>query len=332
MSFVVVPVVFRESELADLSRRPSQQRLQADSLHRLGRLEAGDVEHCRGQVDDTHQAVARPAGSLDPGRPVSDQSRLHSRVVDPRLGSRERAAVVGQDEDQRVVQLALRFQFGHDLTNVIVEASHLVVVRGEVLPGFLIVDQKGRHDDIGRFVHRPVALLVPLFVGVPVAVGVVRSEPEEKRFVLRSVFRHGDPVRVAAAVSFRPTAVDMVKRFRSSFSLWPFGRGHVMFAAEGRVVARLAEQFGKPRQVPLDRQMQLGGLPVVVRVAARDDARTARTAAARRQVCVVKSKPVRGESVNVRSPRRFVPVAAVVVPADVISDEENDVRLFGRAG
>jgi hypothetical protein len=77
--------------------------------------------------------------------------------------------------------------------------------------------------------------------------------------------------------------------------------------------------------------MQLGRLPVVVRVAAGDDARPARAATACRQVGLIETDSIFRQSVDVRRSRCRVSVAAVIVPADVVGDEENDVRSFSSA-
>ena len=52
----------------------------------------------------------------------------------PCLGTGEGTAVVGHDDDERVVENALTPEFGDDLADETVEARHFVIVAGEILP------------------------------------------------------------------------------------------------------------------------------------------------------------------------------------------------------
>ena len=79
-----------------------------------------------------------------------------------------------------------------------------------------------------------------------------------------------------------------------------------------------------------NRQMKLRGFAVVVRIPSRNDAGTARTAAARRQIGIRKLHSIRSLTVDVGRPRPRVPVATVVVPTDIIGDEKYNVGRFSQ--
>lgn len=79
-----------------------------------------------------------------------------------------------------------------------------------------------------------------------------------------------------------------------------------------------------------NRQMKLRGFAVVVRIPSRNDAGTARTAAARRQIGIRKLHSIRSQTVDVGRPRPRVPVATVVVPTDIIGDEKYNVGRFSQ--
>ena len=66
-----------------------------------------------------------------------------------------------------------------------------------------------------------------------------------------------------------------------------------------------------------------------MRISSSDDARTTWAAAAGCQEGTIEANAVVGEKVDIGCSGRRVPVAAEVVPADVISDEDDDVRRFG---
>ncbi len=253
--------------------------------------------------------------------------------MDASFRSRKWTTVVSEDEDQRVVEFTPFFQLGDNRADVMIEASDFVVVRGKVFASLLVVDQERRDNDVFGFVHGAVAISVPLPVGIPASMRVVRGEPEEERFVLRPFLRGLDPVRMAATVAGGSSPVDEIEGFRPSFAVWTFRRGHVVLAADGGVITRVAEQFRKPRQVPGNRLVKFGGLPVVVRVAAGDDAGPAGAATAGREVSLIKTDAIFRQSVDVRRACGRVSVAAVIVPADVVGDEENNVGpLVGVCG
>ena len=192
--------------------------------------------------------------------------------------------------------------------------------------------QIGRDADGSGFVFRSVAFGLPLFVTVPVAVGVECGEPKEKRFILRALLHDFDPVSVTAAVAGNLAGIDMVKRrglrrFAGGGCL----EGHVMFAAERGVVASLAEQAREPRQVRGDGLVEFGGATVVVRIAAGHDAAATRAATARGQIRGIEATPVGREAIEVGRARGGIARATEIVPAHVVGDEENHVGA-GRCG
>ena len=77
--------------------------------------------------------------------------------------------------------------------------------------------------------------------------------------------------------------------------------------------------------------MQFRRLAIVVWVTTRDDAGPTWTATAGGQICVVEPNSVVRQLVNVRRASSLVPVTTEVVPADVVSNEQNNIgAIIGR--
>jgi len=64
----------------------------------------------------------------------------------------------------------------------------------------------------------------------------------------------------------------------------------------------------------------------IVRITPRDNAATAGTATAGRQVGIVKTHAAGGQSIRVRGLDRWMPVAAEIFLRYIIRDEEHDIR------
>ena len=70
------------------------------------------------------------------------------------LRAGERASVVGHHQDQGVRELSLPFQLGDDEADEVVEARHLVRMRGEIGPGGSVVAEERRHAQLRRIIDR----------------------------------------------------------------------------------------------------------------------------------------------------------------------------------
>ena len=103
----------------------------------------------------------------------------------------------------------------------------------------------------------------------------------------------------------------------------------MIFPGDRGVVTSSPQKRWKLDEVPRQRSMEFARAPVVVWKPPRDDAAATRAAATCRQVGVVKSTSIRCECIDVGRSSRLAAIASVVIPADIISDEENDVWLLG---
>jgi hypothetical protein len=71
--------------------------------------------------------------------------------------------------------------------------------------------------------------------------------------------------------------------------------------------------------------MQFGSRPKIVRVAPGDDAGSTRAATAGGEKGLRVASALFGKRINVRRACRFVAITSVVFPADVVSDEDDEV-------
>ena len=329
MRFVVVPVVLGEGVFARHGGGIFENRRKIDALHRWRCRDVREREDRRCDVDGADKTLRSRARFGDALRPMRDERRLHARIMQPRLGTRKRTAIVGHHEDESVVECALLFELRHDAADEVVVSRDLVVVGGEIVTRGDIVIQIRRHNDLRGIVLWTVKIGFPVLVPVPGAVRIQRGEPEEERFVLGALLDGLHPGRMPALVVGCHAFVHEVKWF--GLRLFALGRlvgSHVMLADERGVVAGLSQQTREPRQMCRDGLMQLRRATVVVRIAARDDAGTAGAATACHQDRLIKAPAVHRETVDVRRARCCVAIAAEIVPAHVISDKEDHIRTI----
>ena len=105
---------------------------------------------------------------------------MRASVVEIGFGPRERHAVVGREDHDRVVQLSCGLERGDDLSGFSIEALHLEVIIKDVAACRRCVRQEARDVDI-RGLHagaRAAAFLVR-------TMRVLRAEPEGEWFVFR---------------------------------------------------------------------------------------------------------------------------------------------------
>ena len=98
------------------------------AIHRLGRLQAGEVEQGGAEVDEADEAVDAGAelaieevfaifGDADGERDVE------AALVDVAFAAGEHAAVVAEVEDEGVLQEAVLLQPGDDLADLVVDIA-----------------------------------------------------------------------------------------------------------------------------------------------------------------------------------------------------------------
>ena len=85
-------------------------------LKNLRRRQTGQFQERRRDVDRTDQSVAATAGVNTP-RPVDDERRFDAAVVERCLITRERPAIVANEQHERVVDGVLFFEFGYHRAN-----------------------------------------------------------------------------------------------------------------------------------------------------------------------------------------------------------------------
>ena len=76
----------------------------------LAPVQAGQLDECRCQIDEAHVVVDGPSGRLDAAFPHDGQGQVIRHFVRLTLRTRKRHAVVGRDDDQRVVKFAALFE------------------------------------------------------------------------------------------------------------------------------------------------------------------------------------------------------------------------------
>ena len=151
--------------------------------------------------------------------------------------------------------------------------------------------------------------------------GVEGGQVEEEGSVLRATLHDFGPVLAAARFAALLDDIKASDRVRTEVPL----------AGRGRVVTGLAQPLGKNRLLGGQGLMQLGGAGGV-RVATRHQAAAARAAGTAGEEGVVETQTVGGESVDHWRADAGVAIAAEVLGADVVGDEENEIGSVGRQG
>ena len=166
------------------------------ALEVVGRLDAGQAQHSRREVNEPNQALARAADRVLGGpqvlellRYVQDQRDVEAGVVRPALAARHARPVIGPVEHDRVLFEAVLAQLGQHLARHRVHLADLVVILGPVSAAFLGVGMVGRHPHLGGIVDRRVGPAANLGF-----VGDREIEHREERLARRALA----PVRLAA--------------------------------------------------------------------------------------------------------------------------------------
>ena len=121
----------------------------------LGNRHAAQAQQRGREIHEADQLVAPLAGlSRSETRPflreADDQRHVRPRVVQIPFASRQRAAVVGVIEDDRVLGQPRFFQFGQQRAHLLVQPRHLVVVVGPIQADLRRVRMIRRQDDLLR--------------------------------------------------------------------------------------------------------------------------------------------------------------------------------------
>ena len=132
-----------EHLVAHLVDVTADQREQRRALEPRRLVDAGDVADRRVQVEVAHQRVVDPPTGEAPG-PPHDEHHADATVVHRRLRVREREAVVGREDHQRVVDDAVLVERVQHRADALVERPGAGLERGHVAPGL------GRVDDVAR--------------------------------------------------------------------------------------------------------------------------------------------------------------------------------------
>ncbi len=133
--------------------RSVDHRQQADSLELLGNLEPGEIGDGRCQIEIPHQCFDAGPGTRsgratghDEGNP--QQFEFHGLAVAEAAVVEKLVAVVGGDDDERLIQVVSEFKFSDKVSKGIVEKTDLRVV--ESSQGFEVVGgELGRGTAIG---------------------------------------------------------------------------------------------------------------------------------------------------------------------------------------
>ncbi len=162
-------------------------RKEAEALHGRWALDVSSFEECGGDIDTADEARGWDPRFQEFGGPMGDEGGFHPGIVQAGFCAGEGAAIVCEDEDERVFQKIFVFEsLDHD-SDEMIEASDLVVVRGEVLSCFWAIDEVGRDEHVRGVVFGAVALFVPLEISVPAAMRVSGGEPEEEGLIFWAV-------------------------------------------------------------------------------------------------------------------------------------------------
>ena len=209
-----------------------------DALQPRRRSQSGHFADGREQIDVTDQRVDHLAAAKA-ARPAQHQHHAGAVVGEMAFHPRERDAVIGGDDHQRVVgQPGLVKRIEHRAHGR-VEAARRDGKVGEVAPDLRRVRQGRGHPDVTRIAQRRSVVVVPLHAGP----GSVREEEparEEERAVVRSLQKRcGLPADLAGLHA-------VVENFVAEFFRQFAGR-FVLHAAERRFIPVRAEII---RQMP----------------------------------------------------------------------------------
>ncbi len=248
-----------------------------------------------------------------------------------------RAAVVGGEEDERVVCESQAIEAGEQLTDAVIEIVETgCVKRGAVLRAFRfrleLRECSGFRFESGvDGVMREVDEERTVFILFDEVAGGARHRVETFGILRLIALLIGIGTRVVAdveALRFRLAAAFVAEmplaemRGRISGIAQRFGHGDLLWRKFLRVGDRNhAHQLARSTKSAVD-----GVDAVARRVLARHQARAARRAIGSGGVGVTKHHALRGEFIDVRG---FVEVAALiadVAPAEVIREDEEDVR------
>ena len=315
---LVHPVGEAEDDLVRLRFVGAQE---GPPLEVRGRLDAGQAEHRRSEVDEADQAVGVAARFVVRRRqvPVLLGNRDDERHVQPglergALAPRQAGPVVAPVEDDRVVGQSRRLEFRQAFADKRVHLGQLVVVLSPVLAHFGCVRVVGRHANAGRIVDLRVRPAPDLAL-----VGHREVEDGEERRAVRAV----PPVRLARRfVPDRSLAAGLLEVV-------------VLLRVVRHVVAGLAQVLRKEPEA----LRQPGLAPHVLgpgrrRVEAADDCRAGRRADRNGRPGVAVDQAACGEGIQVGSGGVVVAVSAEV-RAVVLAGDPEDVggrEVGGRLG
>ena len=267
------------------------------SLKVRGRLDPGQAQHRRREVDEADQAVRVAARFVVRGRQVpvlpgdrDDERHVQAGLERGALAPRQAGSVVAPVEDDRVVGQSRRLDLDQALSDERVHLGQLVVVLRPVLADLGRVRVVGRHADAGRVVDLRVRPAPDLAL-----VGHGEVEDGEERRPLRPV----PPVRLAGrlvpdrspaagllevvvllrvvrhviarlAQDLREEAEAVRQPGTAAHVLGAGGRG--VEAADDRRAGRRADRNGRPNvavdQAACGEAVQVGGGGVLVAVGA----------------------------------------------------------------
>ena len=281
------------------------------SVESFGNLSAGDVHQCRGHVDVFAHGVGRRAG-FDHARPAHDEARLQAFVIAGPLAERERITLLaGEDEDGVFVESVFAEQGVHR-AHLIVQYVDLREIIAELPARFGRVDEvAGQREVVGV----PEAAVAER----PRVVRLGRADVEEERFARLC---HVGQER------FDLFGVYAAQRLlRKELEREGFDRRDVPLALQGDAVTGLLEVFGQRVHALVE--------PRVVGIGSRADGIKPREQAVarrgthgRRLEEALETQSLRGQPVDVGRDGVGASVAAQVVMAAVVGDDEHDVGAF----
>ena len=287
----------------------------------------------RGWDVDVAYQRARCPSALYLAAPAHRQRHVQPAVVEVHLGSRERQAVIGGHDDQRVLQHPALFQQRHRLAQLLVVPLDLRIIGGEVFSGRFGIRQVRWHLDAGQLAVHPVA-----GVGVVDPVRFSAAEPEEERFGLVAIGQEvGEVGRVVPVVDASCDGRRMlpgVELLAVGVALHPGGtpvtRGPAL-AGEASAIPGVFQRMGDHRHIGRHGAIEHARLPGLPRVASRQQCRPRWGARRAHRKAMGEQHAFLGDPIENRGAHELVAIGAGVRPGLVIGDDEEQIRTFRSA-
>ena len=255
----------------------------------------------------------------------NEQWNPQALVVDELLAARQVRAVVGEQDDDRVLPESIGLQLRHMQTHLVVGAQHGVVVRRDVPAHLRHIRVLRRHADV-LWSHRRQAELAQFRVDVRGSLAARHGHLPEERPALGHVAPMTGAARPLPAGRDRHQRADRVERRPV------VGEVEIVLAGVVGLVAGPAEQFGNRHDAVRQTDPVAGNAPrpMVVGadpngVAARDQRRARRTANGRRRIRPLEQHALLRQGVDAGRLDKIVPVGGV--PRRLVVDvDPEDVR------